>query len=137
MKTIVKKNLFDYVSSRVLSQLGNNELLYPIVFFSKILNLAECNYEIYNKEWLAIIRCFKQWKLELENTGVPIKDITDYKSLEYFISIKKLIRRQACWAKFLSNFNFVIFYTLDKENQKADLLIRNPNNFPINNNHDC
>ena len=60
VKTIVETDLFDYVSSRVLSQLGNNGLLHPVVFFSKNLNPSECNYEIYNKELLAIIRYFKQ-----------------------------------------------------------------------------
>ena len=60
VKTIVETNLSNYVSSGVLSQLGDEELLYLIAFFSKNLNPAECNYKIYNKEFLAIIRCFEQ-----------------------------------------------------------------------------
>ena len=59
IKTIVETNSSDYVSSGVLSQLGDNGLLHPIAFFSKNLNPAECNNEIYNKELLAIIRCFE------------------------------------------------------------------------------
>ena len=35
-------------------------VLYPIVYFLKQLSPAEYNYEIYNKELLAIIRYFKQ-----------------------------------------------------------------------------
>ena len=35
---------------------------------------------------------------------------------------KKLLRWQACWAEFLSRFNFVIFYTPDRENRKIDSL---------------
>ena len=50
----------DYVSSRVLSQLGNDRSLHSVAFFSKNLNLTECNYEIYDKELLAIIRYFEQ-----------------------------------------------------------------------------
>ena len=120
VKTIVETDSSDYVSSRVLSQLGDNGLLHPVVFFSKNLNPAECNYEIYDKELLAIIRSFEQWRPDLEGTGVPVKVITDHKSLEYFMTTKKLTRRQARWAKFLSAFNFVISYTPGKENQKAD-----------------
>ena len=60
VKTIVETDSSDYVSSGVLSQLGDDELLHPVAFFSKNLNPAECNYEIYDKELLAIIRCFKQ-----------------------------------------------------------------------------
>ena len=103
-------------------------MLQPIIFFFKNLNPAKCNYKIYDKELLAITRCFELWKPELEETRVPIKVITDYKSLEYFITTKKLTKHQACKAKFLSSFNFVISYTLGKKNQKADLLTRCLNN---------
>ena len=136
VKTIVETDSSDYVSSGVLSQLGDDELLHPVAFFSKNLNPAECNYEIYDKELLAIIRCFEQWRPELEETGVPIKVITDHKSLEYFMTTKKLTRRQARWAEFLSGFNFVISYTPGKENQKADSLTRRPNDFPSSENND-
>ncbi len=59
LKTIVETDSSDYVSSGVFSQLGEDGLLYPVAFFSKNLNPAECNYEIYDKELLAIIQCFE------------------------------------------------------------------------------
>lgn len=93
-KTIVKTDFFDYVSSGVLSHLGKNRLLYYVIFFSKSLNLFKCNYEIYGKELLAIIQFFEQWRLELDTTRVSVKVITDHKNLEYFITIKKLSKRQ-------------------------------------------
>ncbi len=104
------------------SLLGEDGLLHLVAFFSKNLNPVECNYEIYDKELLAIIRCFEQWRLELEGIGVPIKVITDHKSIEYFMTTKKLSRRQVRWAEFLSGFNIVISYTPDRENRKADSL---------------
>ena len=107
-----------------------------MAFFSKNPNPAECNYEIYDKELLAIIRYFGQWRLEFKGTGVPIKVITDHKSLKYFITRKKLIRRQAHWVEFLFGFNFVIFYTIDKENQKANSLTCYPNKLPSSENND-
>ena len=81
VKTIVEIDSSDYVSSRVFSQLSDDKLLHPVAFFLKNLNPAECNYEIYNKELLAIIRCFEQWRPKLEGTGVPVKVITDHKNL--------------------------------------------------------
>ena len=95
VKTIVKTDSSYYISSGIFSQLGDDELLYFVAFFSKNFNLGKCNYEIYDKELLAIIRCFEQWRPELEGTGVPIKVITDHKSLKYFMITKKLTRRQA------------------------------------------
>ena len=53
------------------------------------------------------------------------------------MTTKKLTRRQARWAEFLSGFNFVISYTPGKENQKADSLTRCPNNLPSSENDDC
>ena len=59
-KMIVVTDSSDYVSSVVFSQLSNDKLLHPVAYFSKNLNPAECNYKIYDKELLAIIRCFEQ-----------------------------------------------------------------------------
>ena len=107
-----------------------------IAFFPKNLNPVECNYEIYNKELLAIIRYFKQWKPELEGTGIPVKIIIDHKSLKYFMITKKLTRRQARWVEFLPEFNFVISYISNKENQKANSLTYYPNDLPSDDNND-
>jgi len=35
-------------------------ILQPIAFFLKKMNSAECNYEIYDKELLVIIRAFEE-----------------------------------------------------------------------------
>ena len=57
--SIIKANLSNYVTGGILSQYNKDRVLYPIAYFLKRLNPAECNYEIYNKELLAIIRYFK------------------------------------------------------------------------------
>ena len=57
--SIIKADLFDYVTGGILSQYNKDGVLYPIVYFLKRLNPAEYNYKIYNKELLAIIRYFK------------------------------------------------------------------------------
>ena len=120
----------DHVNGGVLSQIGDDGELHPVAFFSKNMSPAECNYEIYDKELLAIIRYFEQWKPELESTELPVKIFTDHRSLEYFMTTKKLTRRQARWAEFLSEFNFVITYRPGKKNEKADALTRRPNDKP-------
>lgn len=64
LRTIVETDSYDNISSRVFSSLDKDELLYIVAFFPKNLNSAECNYEIYDKELLAIIRYFEQKKQE-------------------------------------------------------------------------
>lgn len=48
--------------------------------------------------------------------------------MKYFMTGKKLLRWWVCWVEFLSRFNFVIFYTLDRKNKKVDLFIHCPKN---------
>ena len=88
--SIIEANLSDYVTGGILSQYNKEGVLYPIVYFSKQLSPAEYNYEIYNKELLAIIKYFKQWRPELEGTKFPIKVFSNYKNLQYFITMKWL-----------------------------------------------
>ena len=56
---------------------------------------TEYNYEIYDKELLAIVKYFKNWYSKLEFSDLPIQIFTDYRGLEYFYSKKTLTRRQA------------------------------------------
>ena len=58
--SVVKADLFNYITKGILSQYNKDGVLYPIVYFLKQLSPAKYNYEIYNKELLAIIRYFKQ-----------------------------------------------------------------------------
>jgi len=52
---VIETDASDFVSTGVLSQPDENGILHPVAFFSKKHSLAECNYEIYDKELLAIV----------------------------------------------------------------------------------
>ncbi|KAH0604189.1 uncharacterized protein H6S33_007220 [Morchella sextelata] len=106
----VETDASDYVSVTVLSQYNDNGTLRPVTYFSKKHSPAECNYEIYDKELLAIIRSLEEWRPELEGAAHPITVISDHKNLKYFMSTKQINRRQPHWAEYLSCFNFVIKY---------------------------
>jgi hypothetical protein len=81
------------VSGRVLSQYDEEGTLRPVAFFSKKHSAVECNYEIYDKELLAIICCLEEWRPELEGTESPIRILSDYRNLEYFMIMKMLNHR--------------------------------------------
>jgi hypothetical protein len=66
-----------------------------IAYFSKTINLAEYNYPIYNKELLAIMRVFEEYRAELKGLANFIQVYSDYKALEYFMTTKNLSARQA------------------------------------------
>lgn len=56
----VKINVFNYVVIKVMFQQDDNEQLRSVIYFSFKMLLAECNYEIYDKKLLAIIKAFKK-----------------------------------------------------------------------------
>ena len=51
---------------------------------------AERNYEIYDKELLAIIKALAKWRQYLLNAIKPFEIWTDYKNLKYFREPHKL-----------------------------------------------
>jgi hypothetical protein len=57
---IVETDASDYVSTGVLSQYDDEGILHPVAFFSKKHSPAECNYEIYDKELMAIVCTFEE-----------------------------------------------------------------------------
>jgi len=127
---ILETDSSDFVSAGVLSQYDDNGVLHPIAFFSKKHTATECNYEIYDKELLAIVRCFEEWRPELEGASSPVQVISDHRNLEYFMSTKLLNRRQARWSEFLSRFNFKITYRPGKQGEKPDALTRRSADLP-------
>ncbi len=123
-KAILKTNFLNYVNDEVLSQYDDEDILHSMIFYNKNMIFAECNYEIYDKELLIIIRCLKHWRLELKDMNISIKIFIDHLNLKYFMIIKELIQRQAKWAEKLSEYNFKIIYQSKKQNLKVDVLIR-------------
>jgi hypothetical protein len=94
-KILVETNASNYVSAGVLSQKDDAGILHPVAFFSKKHSPAKCNYEIYDKKLMAIIRCFEKWRAELEESSHSIEMLSDHKNLKYFMTTKLLFRRQA------------------------------------------
>ena len=64
----------------------------PCSFYSRKLNGAECNYEIYDKEMFAIVRTLEEFDSELRGLQ-EFEVYSNYKNLEYFITVKKLTER--------------------------------------------
>jgi RNase H-like domain found in reverse transcriptase len=65
-----------------------------IAFHSWTFTLPELNYDVHDKELLAIFEAFKAWWHYIEGSPLPIDIITDHKNLEYFSTTKLLTRRQ-------------------------------------------
>jgi len=92
----IEANSFDFASRAVLSQRLPREKKWRFVaFYSKSLSLVEQNYEIHDKEMLAIIHTLEEWRHFLEGAQHLVEIWTDHKNLEYFMTAKKLNCHQA------------------------------------------
>ena len=122
----VETNASNYTTGGVLSVKCSDGMQRPVSFISKSLSNIERNYEIYDKEMLAVVRCLEAQKHFLEGTTTKFEIWTDHKNLEYFMKVQKLNRRQARWALYLSRFDFTLKHVLGSKMRKADSLSRRP-----------
>jgi hypothetical protein len=96
---IAETDASDFALGGTLSHIAKDKKLHPNAFHSRKVSPAEINYEIHNKELLAIVDSFKAWRRYLEGPLHMVQVFTDYKNLEYFMTTKVLNRRKACWPR--------------------------------------
>ncbi|KAG5733977.1 hypothetical protein E4T56_gene6789 [Termitomyces sp. T112] len=121
----------NYAITRILSQsnLGGKDLC-PIAFYTQSMILAELNYNIYDKELLAIVKAFCQWQAYLKGSPHHIQVYSNHNNLQYFTTTKQLSRRQAQWSKTLSEYDFTIHYRPGQLGAKPDALTWRLNMYP-------
>jgi transposase InsO family protein len=129
-ETIIEADSSGWCVGGTLFQVDDDGVLRPCAYFSKKNSPAECNYEIYDKEMLAIIRCLEEWDAELRSVR-SFEIRSDHKNLEYFMTVRKLTERQMRWSLILSKYNFTIAYLPGKENERADALSRREQDLPV------
>jgi hypothetical protein len=104
--------------------LCDNEKWQLCAYLLKSLNNVEQNYDIHDKEMLAIMRALSEWRHYLEGATHKVEILTDHKNLEYFMGAKKLNQRQARWSLELSHFDFVLKHHPRCSSDKPNLLPR-------------
>ena len=82
---------------------------------------AERNYDIHDKELLAVVNTLEHWRVYVESSS-ELTVLTDHKNLTTFTTTKKLNRRQVRWAELLGQHKFKILYTPGQDNRRADAL---------------
>jgi transposase InsO family protein len=127
---VVEVDASNWSAGGVLSQTDDNGVLRPVAYFSAKHSAQECNYDIYDKELLAVVKALEEWRPELEGSTEPFDVVTDHKNLQTFATTKQLTPRHMRWAEFLSRFNFRIVYRAGSLNTRPDALSRKPEHVP-------
>ena len=85
---------------------------------------AEMNYNVHDKELLALVVAFQEWRNYCHRAKHTVTVLIDHQNLRYFTTTKKLNGRQACWAEELSQFDFKVIYRPGINSGKPDALSR-------------
>jgi len=121
---IIETDVSDFAIGAVLSQRDEEGRLHPVAFHSQKFQPAEINYEIHDKELLAIVDAFKHWCRYCKGATNQVQVFCHHHNLEYFTTTKILNRRQVRWAQELSGIDFHIYYRPGNRNGKPDTLSR-------------
>ena len=95
-KFCLEVNTSGYALGGVLSQLQDNKWR-SVAFISCTMMDAKLNYDIYDKELLAIMYVLKEWRPYLLDARETFEIWTDHKNLSYFRKAQDLNSCQACW----------------------------------------
>lgn len=121
---ILETDTSDYAYGAILSQKHDDSKLHPIAFLSKSMSPAEKNYDVFDKEMLAVVRALGHWRQYLDRTPEPITIITDHKNLEDYKNAKITNPRHARWSVIFASYNFVIIHRPGSQSAKPDALLR-------------
>lgn len=123
-----------YASGAVLTQLDSNGDRHPCAFISKTFSPTERNYEIYDRELLAIIRALEEWRHYLQGSPHTTTVFSDHKNLTFYREARKLNRRQARWSLYLSEFDVKLIHLPGNKMVQSDALSRRPDFTPAEDN---
>ena len=101
--------------------------LHPVAYYSATFTATERNYDIYERELLAIMKALAHWRPYLGWTKIPFVIRTDLANLQYWKSPRNLNQRTARWHADLQEYDFQLEYIPGKTNTVADALSRPAN----------
>ena len=110
----------------VLLQEGVTKKLQPVEFFSATFTPTERNYDVYERELLAIMKALAHWRPYLGWTKEPFLIQTDHANLQYWKSPRNLNRCTAQWHADLQDYDFVLQHIPGKTNTLPNVLSRLP-----------
>ncbi|KAJ1572337.1 hypothetical protein NDA11_001672 [Ustilago hordei] len=123
LPTRLETDASDFAIAGVLKQ-EHEGRWHPVAFYSRKMSSAEKNYEIHDKELLAMVACLTQWRHMLAGLPNQLVILTDHEALKYFKSQRRITGRQARWAILLADFDFILQYRPGDKGGEPDALTR-------------
>ncbi|UTT88131.1 hypothetical protein NDA17_001758 [Ustilago hordei] len=89
LPTRLETDASDFAIAGVLKQ-EHEGRWHPVAFYSRKMSSAEKNYEIHDKELLAVVACLTQWRHMLAGLPNQLVILTDHEALKYFKSQRRI-----------------------------------------------
>jgi hypothetical protein len=99
---------------------------HPIAYYSAMFTPTEHNYDIYERELLALMKALAHWRPHLAGSTIPVTVLTDHANLTFWKSPRKVNCRVARWFAELQEYHLKIQHVPGKLHTSADLLSRPP-----------
>lgn len=124
LRIVIFTDASDFAIGACFYQIQEDGKRLPVGYHSRKLTPAELNYDIHDKELLAIVVAMEEWSVWLRGSRYKVTVYSDHKNLTSFTTTKKLNRRQVRWAEMLADIDFEIIHCKGTENGAADALSR-------------
>ena len=121
-----------YGMGTVLSQEGElnpktwKPMLCPVAYYSSTFTPAEQNYDIYNREFLGVLKALKCFRPHVAAMEIPVTNLTDHTNLMHWKATKKANRWVARWFAKIQDYNLIIKHMPGKIHMAPDKLSRPP-----------
>jgi hypothetical protein len=124
-----------YVVGAILFQKDDQGHKRDVGYYSKALNPAKCNYDIWDQEFLVVIKALGNWQHLL--IGMPHKIIVwmDHTNLQHYRQPQKVNQCVARGINFIAEFPLELQHIAEKKN-RADPLSRRPDHNDGSNNNE-
>ena len=99
---------------------------HPIAYYSATFTPTERNYDIYERELLAVLKALEHWRPHVATTEIPVTVLTDHANLTFWKIPRKVNRRVARWFTTLQDYNLVFKHIPGKLHAAPDMLSRPP-----------
>ena len=99
---------------------------HPIAYYSATFTPTERNYDIYERELLAVLKALEHWRPYVAATDIPVTILTDHANLTFWKIPRKVNRRVARWFATLQDYNLVFKHVPGKLHAAPDMLSRPP-----------
>jgi hypothetical protein len=111
LEVIIETNASNFTIGCILSQ-KHTGWLHLVAFHSRKIEPVEKNYNIHNKELLAVVEAFKHWRPYCHGACFLILVFMDHQNLRYFTTSKVLNQCQVHWAQNFLSLTFGSFTEL-------------------------